>query len=576
MTTPRTRTRHRDALSAQAKATRPRRGAALAAALRRPDRRRQVRRQRDDRRRASSSAFAAGHRLPALGRRQARRRARRRPADLVDARPARHRERVPRRAAGHHPRGDGRRPDGARRPGRSRAGRPDQRARWPRRSACPARTPACSGPSAAGTVVDGEEVDLGLVGDVVEVDPAAVLDLIEAGRIPVVSTVAPDDDGQVLNVNADTAAAALAVALGAAKLVVLTDVEGLYADWPDRASLLAEITRRPSWRGCCPAWSPGWCPRWRPACAPSPGASREATVIDGRVPHSVLLEVFTPEGVGTMVLPDAAPGPGAAGMSPRPSSMYRPPACRARRGPDRYAAALMNTFGTPQRVLVRGEGCLRLGRRRQPLPRPARRASPSTRSATPTPSSPRRSRHSWPPSATSRTSSPPPRRSRSPSGSSTCSTPRPARGCSSRNSGTEANEAAFKLTRRTGRTGMVAAEGAFHGRTMGALALTHKAGLPRAVRAAARRRRPRARSATSTRSRPPSAPGRPPSSSSRSRARPGVRSRPAGLPRRGAAIIATRPARCSSSTRCRPASAGPAPGSPTSTPPRRRRRARTS
>ena len=79
-----------------------------------------------------------------------------------------------------------------------------------------------------GTVVDGEEVDLGLVGDVVEVDPAAVLDLIEAGRVPVVSTVAPDDDGQVLNVNADTAAAALAVALGAEKLVVLTDVEGVY------------------------------------------------------------------------------------------------------------------------------------------------------------------------------------------------------------------------------------------------------------------------------------------------------------------------------------------------------------
>src|ERR687883_574287 len=92
-----------------------------------------------------------------------------------------------------------------------------------------------------GAVVDGVEVDVGLVGDVVEVDPAAVLDLIDAGRVPVVSTVAPDGDGQVLNVNADTAAAALAVALGAEKLVVLTDVEGLYAHWPDRSSLLSTV-----------------------------------------------------------------------------------------------------------------------------------------------------------------------------------------------------------------------------------------------------------------------------------------------------------------------------------------------
>ena len=90
--------------------------------------------------------------------------------------------------------------------------------------------------------VDGVTHDIGLVGDVVEVNPAAVLDLIAAGRIPVISTVAPDVDGVVHNVNADTAAAALAIALGAAKLVVLTDVEGLYADWPDRSSLLSRIT----------------------------------------------------------------------------------------------------------------------------------------------------------------------------------------------------------------------------------------------------------------------------------------------------------------------------------------------
>ena len=118
-----------------------------------------------------------------------------------------------------------------------------------RASGCPGRTAGCSGPSAGRRWWTAQSVDVGLVGDVVEVDPAAVLDLIEAGRIPVVSTVAPDDDGQVLNVNADTAAAALAVALQARqKLVVLTDVEGLYANWPDRSSLLSEVYAPASWR----------------------------------------------------------------------------------------------------------------------------------------------------------------------------------------------------------------------------------------------------------------------------------------------------------------------------------------
>jgi acetylglutamate kinase len=151
-------------------------------------------------------------------------------------------------------------------------------------------------------VVDGAEVDLGLVGDVVDVDPAAVLDLIDAGRIPVVSTVAPDGEGQVLNVNADTAAAALAVALRAAKLVVLTDVEGLYTDWPDRTSLLAEVTAaqlEPMLGGL----QAGMAPKMQACLRAVRGGVPEATVIDGRVSHSVLLEVFTTDGVGTMVVP---------------------------------------------------------------------------------------------------------------------------------------------------------------------------------------------------------------------------------------------------------------------------------
>ena len=137
------------------------------------------------------------------------------------------------------------------------------------------------------------------------VSPDVVTDLLDAGRIPVVSTVAPDVDGQVYNLNADTAAAALAVALGAEKLVVLTDVEGLYADWPDPTrGHRRDRRRRRAGRRCCRAWPAAWCRRWRPACARCAAACRAAHVVDGRVAALVLLEVFTDEGFGTMV-PDA-------------------------------------------------------------------------------------------------------------------------------------------------------------------------------------------------------------------------------------------------------------------------------
>jgi acetylglutamate kinase len=151
-------------------------------------------------------------------------------------------------------------------------------------------------------LVNGEPVDVGLVGDVVAVDPAAVLDIVDAGRIPVVSTVAPDPDGVVHNVNADTAAAALAVALGAEKLVVLTDVEGLYARWPDRSSLLSEITTD-ELEHLLPSLNSGMVPKMEACLRAVRGGVPRAHVIDGRLAHSVLLEVFTSEGVGTMVLP---------------------------------------------------------------------------------------------------------------------------------------------------------------------------------------------------------------------------------------------------------------------------------
>ena len=149
-------------------------------------------------------------------------------------------------------------------------------------------------------LVDGEAVDIGLVGDVVEVNADAVLDIVRAGRIPVVAGVAPDQDGTVYNINADSAAAALAAALGAAKLVVLTDVEGLYADYPDPDSVITSLTAA-ELEPMLPHLESGMAPKMEACLRAVRGGVGQAHVIDGRVPHSVLLEVFTSEGVGTMV-----------------------------------------------------------------------------------------------------------------------------------------------------------------------------------------------------------------------------------------------------------------------------------
>nr|WP_199245666.1 acetylglutamate kinase [Leifsonia sp. AG29] len=154
-----------------------------------------------------------------------------------------------------------------------------------------------------GAVVDGEEVDLGLVGDVVGVNPEAVHAQIAAGRIPVVSSIAPDvdDPGQALNVNADAAAAALAVALGAAKLVILTDVAGLYGNWPNRDSLLSKIDAS-ELRELLPSLESGMIPKMSACLDAVDGGVPKAAIIDGRVPHSILLEVFTQSGIGTEVV----------------------------------------------------------------------------------------------------------------------------------------------------------------------------------------------------------------------------------------------------------------------------------
>ena len=158
-----------------------------------------------------------------------------------------------------------------------------------------------------GVVIDGVEEDRGLVGDVVSVNTQAVVDLLEAGRIPVVSTIAPDLDheGQVLNVNADTAAAALAVALGARKFVVLTDVEGVYAAWPDKSSLLSTLPLSQA-RELLTRVDAGMIPKLEACIRAVEDGVPQAHVIDGREPHSLLLEVFTSEGIGTLIQEDTA------------------------------------------------------------------------------------------------------------------------------------------------------------------------------------------------------------------------------------------------------------------------------
>ncbi|MFG1711217.1 acetylglutamate kinase [Nonomuraea sp. M3C6] len=151
-------------------------------------------------------------------------------------------------------------------------------------------------------VVDGEPVDIGQVGEIIKVDPGAVHALLGDGRIPVVSSVARGNDGEIYNVNADTAAAALAVALQAQKLIVLTDVEGLYANWPDDTDVIDELGAG-ELEKMLPTLSSGMVPKMEACLTAVQGGVPRAHVLDGRVPHSLLLEIFTNEGIGTMVMP---------------------------------------------------------------------------------------------------------------------------------------------------------------------------------------------------------------------------------------------------------------------------------
>jgi acetylglutamate kinase len=152
-------------------------------------------------------------------------------------------------------------------------------------------------------VVNGEPVDIGLVGDITRTDPGAIKALIDDGRIPIVSSVARGENGETFNVNADTAAAALAVALKAAKLVVLTDVEGLYRDWPASTEVISQLTAG-ELAEFLPALTAGMIPKMEACLTAVRGGVPQAHVLDGRLKHAVLLEIFTDSGIGTMVMGD--------------------------------------------------------------------------------------------------------------------------------------------------------------------------------------------------------------------------------------------------------------------------------
>ena len=150
---------------------------------------------------------------------------------------------------------------------------------------------------------DGGKVDIGFVGDVDHIEPKPLFDHIEQGQIPVVAPIGRGENGESYNVNADTAAGEIAAALHAEKLVVLTDVRGVMTDPRDADSLLSTVhVDEVSDLIACNIIKGGMIPKVK-ACVHSVKAGvRKTHVIDGTIPHSMLLEVFTDAGVGTQIV----------------------------------------------------------------------------------------------------------------------------------------------------------------------------------------------------------------------------------------------------------------------------------
>ncbi|MDQ0311353.1 acetylglutamate kinase [Kitasatospora herbaricolor] len=185
-------------------------------------------------------------------------------------------------------------------------------------------------------VVDGEQVDIGQVGDVAAIDPSLVRALLADGRVPVVSSIARGADGQVYNVNADTAAAALAGALGAETLMMLTDVEGLYREWPTSDEVIRRLTAG-ELAELIPGLAGGMLPKMEGCLRAVRSGVRSARVLDGRVRHG-LLRAFAGPVVGTEVVPDVPVEPVAERRGPGPAG---------RSGPARDADRVLVAAGAP-------------------------------------------------------------------------------------------------------------------------------------------------------------------------------------------------------------------------------------
>ena len=159
-----------------------------------------------------------------------------------------------------------------------------------------------SGEDAGLIKVEMRDARLGFVGDVTSIDPSIVDKLINEELIPVIATVGVDELGQAYNINADTVAGAIALAMQAEKLVYLTDVAGIYSDYPVESSLLSrtDVDGLEAMLASGAA-DGGMIPKLKSCALALRGGVRRAHVLDGRIPHALLLEFFTREGIGTMI-----------------------------------------------------------------------------------------------------------------------------------------------------------------------------------------------------------------------------------------------------------------------------------